>query len=187
MRDGAVDRILHSMEGGRAMNRQRTFEVTGTERSLPSYAELNRHVERARRLQAEATADMLRQAGRGVARAWQAARLGLAQRRQQWQTADALMRCSDRVLADVGIAREHIPLVARGIDPHTYEPMSAGLWRRWHAVRVRLDAAREARRERRQVYRELMAYNDRELEEIGVRRSDVAGIARGHLAPVPAE
>jgi uncharacterized protein YjiS (DUF1127 family) len=46
---------------------------------------------------------------------------------------------------------------------------------------------REARRERRRVYRELMAYNDRELEEIGVRRSDVAGIVRGHPAPVPAE
>jgi uncharacterized protein YjiS (DUF1127 family) len=54
------------------------------------------------------------------------------------------------------------------------------LWRRWHALRMRRDA-------RREVDRELMAYNDRELEEIGVRRSDVAGIVRGHPAPVPAE
>jgi uncharacterized protein YjiS (DUF1127 family) len=171
------------------MNEQRTFEMTGTERSpeFPSYAELNRHVERARRLQAEATADMLRRAGRGVARGWQGASLSLARRRQQWRTADALMRCSDRVLADVGIAREDIALVARGIDPHAYEPVSARLRRWWHDMSMRLDAAREARRERRRVYRELMAYEDRELEEIGVRRVDVAGIARGHPAPVPAE
>jgi uncharacterized protein YjiS (DUF1127 family) len=185
MRDGAVDRILHPTEGGRAMNGQRTFEVTGTERSFefPTNVELNRHLQRARRLQAEATADMLRGAGRDVARGWQALLATLTRRRQQWRTAYALMRCSDRVLADIGIAREDIPLVARGIDPHAYEPMSARLWRRWHAMRMR----REARRERRRVYRELMAYNDRELEEIGVRRSDVAGIARGHPAPVPAE
>ena len=171
------------------MDEKRTFEVTGTEMSpeFPTHAELNWHLQRARRLQAEATADMLRQAARGVARGWHGLLSTLARRRQQRQTTDALMRCSDRVLADVGIARENIPLVARGIDPHTYEPTSARLWRWWHAMRMRLDAAREARRERRQVYRELMAYNDRELEEIGVRRSDVAGIARGHPAPLPAE
>jgi uncharacterized protein YjiS (DUF1127 family) len=171
------------------MNAKRTFEVTGTEMSpeFPTHAELNWHLQRARRLQAEATADMLRQAGRGVARGWNALLSPLTQRRRQWQTADALMRCSDRVLADVGIAREDIPLVARGIDPHTYEPTSARLWRWWHTMRMRLDAAREARRERRRVYRELMAYNDRELEEIGVRRSDVGRLVRGHPAPIPAE
>jgi hypothetical protein len=32
-----------------------------------------------------------------------------------------------------------------------------------------------------------MAYGDRELEEMGIRRSDIAGIARGQPAPVPAE
>jgi uncharacterized protein YjiS (DUF1127 family) len=171
------------------MNSQRTCEVIGTElsRKFPTYADLNRHVERARRLQAEATADMLVAAGRGVARAWHALRLPLARRRQQWQTADALMRCSDRVLADIDIAREDIPLIAKGIDPRTYQPASARLWRRWDALRMRLDAARRARREWRQVYRELMAYGDRELEEMGIRRSDIAGIARGQPAPVPAE
>jgi uncharacterized protein YjiS (DUF1127 family) len=34
------------------------------------------------------------------------------------------------------------------------------------------------RREQRRIYRELTAYSDRDLEEIGIRRSDIAGIAR---------
>jgi len=171
------------------MNAKRTFEVTGTKMSpeFPNYAELIWHLQRARRLQAEATADMLRQAGRGVARGWKALLSPLTQRRRQLRTADALMRCSDRVLADVGIAREDIALVARGIDPLTYESVSAKLRRWWHDMSMRLDAARGAWRERRRVYRELMAYDDRELEEIGVRRVDVAGIARGDPALAPAE
>jgi uncharacterized protein YjiS (DUF1127 family) len=37
---------------------------------------------------------------------------------------------------------------------------------------------RDRRREQLRVYRELMGYSDRDLEEIGLRRSDVAGIAR---------
>jgi uncharacterized protein YjiS (DUF1127 family) len=168
------------------MNRQRTFEVTGTERSLPSYAELNRHVERARRLQAEATADLLRGAGRGVARGWHALVSTLLRRRQQRQTTDALLRCSDRVLADIGIAREDIPLIREGSIRTPTSPRAPGCGA--GGTRCACGSTRRAaRRERRRVYRELMAYDDRELEEIGVRRSDVAGIARGHPAPVPAE
>ena len=37
-----------------------------------------------------------------------------------------------------------------------------------------------ARREQRQIYRELDAYTDRELDEIGVRRADIPVIAREH-------
>jgi uncharacterized protein YjiS (DUF1127 family) len=102
----------------------------------------------------------------------------------RWQqrraTRDALMRCSDRVLADIGIAREHIPLVVNGIDPAAYERADSALRRWWTAARARLAAALEARRERLQVYRELDAYTDRELDEIGLRRADIPVIAREH-------
>lgn len=58
------------------------------------------------------------------------------------ETEVALMRCSDRVLADLGIGRDDIPLVARGLDPAsatTPRPRSAppvaGLVHRMVAVR----------------------------------------------------
>jgi uncharacterized protein YjiS (DUF1127 family) len=89
---------------------------------------------------------------------------------------DALQRS---VLADVGIVREHIPLVAKGVDPADYQLRDPALRRWWTAARARLDAAREARRQRRRLYRELDAYNDRELEEIGLRRADIPAIVRG--------
>lgn len=105
---------------------------------------------------------------------------GMVARLARWQerrrTYHALIRCSDRVLADIGIEREQVPLIAKGIDPGRYESAGEVAWRWWAAVRARSDAALEARRERRRVYRELMAYQDRDL---GVRRADIAGIARG--------
>ena len=90
------------------------------------------------------------------------------------------MRCSDRVLADIGIEREHIPLVAKGVDPAEHELLDSASRRWWAAARARLAAALEARRERLRVYRELDAYTDRELDEIGVRRADIPVIAREH-------
>ena len=45
----------------------------------------------------------------------------LAARLVGWQrqrrTRHLLMRCSDRVLADIGIARDDIPLIAKGLEP----------------------------------------------------------------------
>ena len=163
------------------MNVKRTFDNSKIEtvHVFPSYDEIQHHVARAHKLRAEATAQMLLQAGRGMARVVRPALAGLARWHQQSRTRDALMRCSDRVLADVGIAREHIPLVAKGIDPAEYELKDRVLQRWWAAAHARLDAARAARRERRRLYRELDAYDDRELEEIGLRRADIPVIARG--------
>jgi uncharacterized protein YjiS (DUF1127 family) len=104
-----------------------------------------------------------------------------AVRWQQWRASrNALMRCSDRVLADVGIEREHIPLVAKGIDPAEAQLGDRPFQRWWTTARARFDAAREARRERRQLYRELDEATDRELEEIGLRRADIPAAAREH-------
>jgi uncharacterized protein YjiS (DUF1127 family) len=163
------------------MDRMRTFDYPGTTTvsTFPSLDEINRHVARARALRAEATAQMLATAGRGVADVLRPLRARLARWDQQSRTAEALRRCSDRVLADIGIERAHIDLVARGIDPRTRENGGERLARWWAGARSRLEAAQGARRERQRVYRELMAYSDPELDELGVRRPDIPAIARG--------
>ena len=163
------------------MNPKRTFDNPGTESApaFPSYAEINAHLAKAQQLRAEATAQMLTRAGRDVARALRPLLARFARWQERRRTSDALMRCSDRVLADIGIEREHISLIAKGIDPRAHESRVDALWRWWASARARLDAAQAAHRERRRIYRELMAYDDGELDDLGVRRTDIAGIARG--------
>lgn len=57
---------------------------------------------------------------------------------------------------------------------------------RWrHEMRQRRDAAGRARAEEQRLYRELAAYDDRELDDLGVRRADIRAIAKGR-DPVPA-
>jgi uncharacterized protein YjiS (DUF1127 family) len=171
----------HRMEGGCAMDRKRTFDnlETDTVPAFPSHTEINRHIARAQQLRAEATTQMLIEAGRGMASILRPVLAGLVRWQERRRTYDALMRCSDRVLADIGIEREHISLIARGIDPRGHESRVDALQRWWVSARARLSAAREARQERLRVYRELMSYRDHELDDLGVRRSDIGGIARG--------
>jgi uncharacterized protein YjiS (DUF1127 family) len=142
-------------------------------------AELRHVITGARQERAEKTAEMVAAAFRGTARALRQLLAQAVRWERRRATRAALMRCSDRVLADVGIAREHIPLVAKGVDPAEYQLRDSALRRWWTAAHARLDAAREARRQRRRLYRELDAYNDRELEEIGLRRADIPTIVRG--------
>jgi uncharacterized protein YjiS (DUF1127 family) len=123
---------------------------------------------------------MFASVSRGMAGALEALLAHAVRWEQQRAARAALMRCSDRVLADIGIERAHIPLVAKGIDPAAHELREPVLRRWWTAARARFDAAREARRERLQVSRELDAYTDRELEEIGLRRADIPVVAREH-------
>jgi uncharacterized protein YjiS (DUF1127 family) len=163
------------------MNQDHRFEFLDT-RLAPTFqspSELGHVIARARQQRAEATAAMIGAAFRGMARALRPPLAQVVRWEQRRATRAALMRCSDRVLADIGIQREDIPLVAQGIDPAEYRLRDPALRRWWTAGRVRLDAALESRRERRRLYRELDAYNDRELEEIGLRRADIPVIARG--------
>ena len=105
------------------MNRERTFEIEATTANpaVASSADLDSHLARARRLRPEATAAALAGALRRIDRSARALVAGLARWHEQRQTRDALMRCSDRVLADIGIEREHIPLIAKGMDPAEYQ------------------------------------------------------------------
>jgi uncharacterized protein YjiS (DUF1127 family) len=152
---------------------------TGLPRSVQTAAELRHVVTGARQERAEATAAMIAAAFRGTVRALRSLLAQVVRWEQRRATREALMRCSDRVLADIGIEREYIPLVAKGIEPAEYQLRKPALRRWWTAARARLDAVRESRRERRRLYRELDAYNDRELEEIGLRRADIPAVARG--------
>ena len=102
----------------------------------------------------------------------------LAAWQQQRRTHETLMRRSDHLLADIGIERDHIALIARGIDPRRYDASKSG-WRGWWPeLRSRLDAASAARRERRRISRELMAYDDDDLDDLGIRRSEIPAMAR---------
>jgi uncharacterized protein YjiS (DUF1127 family) len=162
------------------MNYQHRFQLAepGLAPTFQSPSELSHLVARARQQRAEATAAMIGSALRGIARALRPLLAQVVRWQRRRATRDVLMRCSDRVLADIGIEREDIPLVAKGIDPAEYQLRDPALRRWWTAARTRLDAARAARRERRRLYRELDAYSDRELEEIGVRRVDIPVIVR---------
>ena len=165
------------------MHGQRTAHFTGAEAppNFPSNAQLARHLAQARRHRAETTAAIFGAAFRAVGGPLRAMWSRLIRRHGQRRSHDALMRCSDRVLADIGIAREDIPLVVRGIDPRAYDGGVLSRCRR--DLGQRLEAASRARQERRRVYRELMAYSDQDLDDLGVRRADIASIAR---RPLPA-
>ncbi|HSA83163.1 MAG TPA: hypothetical protein VLE23_20260, partial [Geminicoccaceae bacterium] len=53
------------------------------------------------------------------------------------------------------------------------------MWTRLRAIPAHLDRARSAQREWRRAHDELMAYSDRELDEIGIRRVDIGAIVGG--------
>lgn len=144
----------------------------------PSPEELRRLVASGRQMQAEAVRDSFASAWRrgvGLTR-----RAGDALRRwaKRQATRSALEACSDRTLADIGIPREHIALVASGLDPRQHDPAGPSLPGRWKAARAWLDQALARRRQRARVYRELMLYSDDELNELGVNRRDIPEIAR---------
>jgi uncharacterized protein YjiS (DUF1127 family) len=166
------------------MNQEHLFDVTGTglRSTSPSPSESGHFGARARQQRADAAAAMFASAFRSTTGALRSLQTRAARWEQRRATRDSLMRCSDRVLADIGIVREQIPLVAKGVDPAQHQAGDSTFRRWWTAARARLAAAWEAKREQRRVYRELDAYTDRELDEIGVRRADIPVIAREHPA-----
>jgi uncharacterized protein YjiS (DUF1127 family) len=100
----------------------------------------------------------------------------VARQYRQAESRRALAACSDRTLADLGISREHIYLAARGVDVR--DPIAVSQAAPWPRLIASIGRMHQRRREQLRVYRELMAYSDRELEEIGLRRRDIPAIAR---------
>lgn len=171
------------------MNRMRSafdLEETGRSPGFESNTDVEWHIARAHRLRAEVTARMLAAAFRAMVGAVRALGAPVANWQRQRRTYDVLMRCSDRTLADIGIAREDIALVARGIDPGRGQRGArfvrrgwSATWAQLRALPARLDRARRAQREWRRAYGELTAYTDRELDEIGIRRADISAVVSG--------
>jgi uncharacterized protein YjiS (DUF1127 family) len=89
-----------------------------------------------------------------------------------------LDRLSDRALADIGTTRGDLPAFARASDPWRQLPKEAALALALGRLIERAEAWYERRRRQARVYRELMAYSDRDLDELGVDRRDIPGIAR---------
>lgn len=93
-------------------------------------------------------------------------------------TRHALRRLSDRALEDIGTTRAGIPLFARQSDPWQRLPGDAAFILALGGLIERIEGWRDRRRRQLQVYRELKAYSDRELNELGLSRRDIPRIAR---------
>jgi uncharacterized protein YjiS (DUF1127 family) len=103
---------------------------------------------------------------------------GLALWLRSLNTRHQLRRLSDRALEDIGTTRADVPLFARQSDPWRRLPGEAAFVLALGALIERVESWRERRRQKLQVYRELMAYSDRELNELGLSRRDIPQIAR---------
>jgi uncharacterized protein YjiS (DUF1127 family) len=134
------------------------------------------HTARGRKLQSQAMGTFLTELWHGLPNTLPTMVSWLKRWNQRARTREVLEACSDRTLADIGIPREHIALIAKGLDHR--DPVALAQ----HGWRPRLAAALYqvgfARPEQRQVVRELSAYSDDDLNDLGIRRSDIPQIAR---------
>jgi uncharacterized protein YjiS (DUF1127 family) len=112
------------MQGDDAVNQERRFEMAeaGPPPTLQRPSESGHFAARARVQRTDAAAMIIASAFRSMTGALRTLLTHAVRREQQRATRDALMPCSDRVLADLGIEREHIPLVAKGINPAEHQP-----------------------------------------------------------------
>lgn len=102
------------------------------------------------------------------------------------RTVHALNAQSDRMLADIGIKRADILARARGLDPADPDAGRSLIGRlAMAAVRPLREHVRELSRQR-EIRRELSAYRDDELTEIGISRADIPSIARARGPYAPA-
>ena len=114
--------------------------------SLASPVALRRQVESARALRSDVTAALFATSFRALARPLRAPVAGAARWWRRRATVAALMRCNDRVLADIGIERERIPLIARGHDPSRQPAEARPAWQRWPAMLAHVDVPAMIRR-----------------------------------------
>jgi uncharacterized protein YjiS (DUF1127 family) len=98
-------------------------------------------------------------------------------------TRHELMRLNDRALADIGTTRHEIRAFAKENDPWRQLPGDAVSILALGALIERLEGWRDRRRRQAQLYRELMAYSDQELTDLGISRRDIPAIARDGANP----
>ncbi len=99
---------------------------------------------------------------------------------QEWAWGrEALSRCSDHLLADIGIEREDI----KRLDSRDHHANVGQGW--WRRLDMHLAAARWECQEQRRIRNEFIAYKDCDLDDLGIRRTDVSRIARS-MHPVSA-
>ena len=96
-----------------------------------------------------------------------------------------LMRLSDRALADIGTTPGDLAAFSRQSDPWRQLPRDAVFVLAVGALIERVESWRSRQRRQTRIYRELMAYSDAELTELGIHRRDIRAIARdgGSLSP----
>jgi uncharacterized protein YjiS (DUF1127 family) len=101
-------------------------------------------------------------------------------------TRHELMRLNDRALADIGTTDHELSAFAKQSDPWRQLPRDAVAVLALGALIERLESWRNRRRREAQTYRELMAYSDAELTDLGINRRDIGAIARSDGRPSPA-
>ena len=101
-------------------------------------------------------------------------------------TRHELMRLDDRALADIGAARSGLDEFAKQTDPWRQLPRGSVAVLALAVMADRVGDWRERRRQEAQTYRELMAYSDAELTDLGISRGDIGAIARGDGRAWPA-
>ena len=136
--------------------------------------DIDRHVGNARRIRAEA----LGRAGRRFGRALRTLCRGLRLRLDRWAAERSLALLSDRSLADIGIPRHAIRQAVRGQPWDVVEHSAPARARRQPPLGQRIELWRERQDRRQRMVRELDAYSDRDLEELGIFRSDIPRLAK---------
>ncbi len=171
---------LHGFEPGKV-----TVPGTRSATSFPSGAEIQHHIDRGQHLRALAIVDSAVAVFQVLMRPLRP--LGLAFDRWQSRMHDkqALMQRNDRLLEDIGVRRSEIDsfLKGRAVKKPAIPP-SPEKSRLLESLAGRLETVRRGWQAQREIERELGAYRDRELLEIGIRRADIPRIARG-LQPMP--
>jgi uncharacterized protein YjiS (DUF1127 family) len=106
----------------------------------------------------------------------------LARRLVLWlralNTRNQLIRLSDRALEDIGTTRAGTPPFGKQSDPWQRLPGDAASILALGNLIERIEGWRDRRRRQLQVRRELTAYSDRELNQLGLSRRDIRRIAR---------
>lgn len=127
-------------------------------------------VEQAHRLRAQATADMLGKAARGVSRMLRLKQLGAYAARQALyaRTYRELSHLSDRNLADIGMTRSEIDSVARELSQTGVQATGAEAKGYLTRLREKLSQARL----RRETRRRIAELDDRMLYDIGINPHD---------------